>query len=75
MDGYVRRVVTEDGYVLVRPFDFLSDGYQYDIYHNGSVIVSAISLKLIPNQIVLYQIDSAHPLTVAQVGDLVKLKS
>jgi hypothetical protein len=75
MDGYVRRVVAEDGYVLVKPFDFLLDGYQYDIYHNGSVIVSAISLALMPNQIVLYQIDSAHPLTVAKVGDLVKLKS
>ena len=72
-DGYIRRIIAKDGYAMVRPYNFLDDGYPYNIMREGSLILNAIAFRLNnnPNQVVLRPSDPSVLMTLADVGDIV----
>jgi hypothetical protein len=78
MNGFVRRILPQDGYVLVGPHGLLVDGYQYNIVRGAQVLVfaEAFAIDGHPVHIALRSIDPVQfPMSVVQRGDIVKRSS
>lgn len=76
MNGYVRRIIPQDGYALAQPYGFLADGYAYNIVRGAQILVPAIAIAVDnhPLYIVLQSTDPVNfPMSAVLVGDVIKL--
>lgn len=73
VDGYVKRVLPDDGYVMVSPLDFLEIGATYDILRDGNVIAQGLAVGYggIGFRTMLVAKRQEQPITIAQRGDRV----